>query len=233
MRAHLWSMLIFTLMTGCQNGVGKDAASAQSQPKSGEKNPVAQIPVQKRWHFDANNPILRFGDLRPFASWNDPCVLKSSTGYVMYLTTAMKQPGAPPVLPFRAISSDGRKWRLEPETPLIEAGTAGAFDSASVETPSVVRFRNQYHLYYTGVGSGGLSGAMSIGHAVSDDGIHWTKEFIGQKTLAPFSRLPASIQIGMVIKSQSLRQLCFATAFISTSRRWGCGRGAVPPRSVS
>jgi hypothetical protein len=55
-------------------------------------------------------------------------------------------------------------------------GAAGAFDSASVETPSVVRFRDRYHLYYTGVGAGGLGGPMAIGHAASEDGVRWTKD---------------------------------------------------------
>jgi hypothetical protein len=137
---------------------------------------VARLPVQRDWRFDPGNPVLRFGDLRPLASWNDPCVLKVGPEYVMYLTTALRQPGAPPVQPFRALSPDGLKWRLSPETPLLEPGPAGAFDAASVETPSVVRFRGRYHLYYTGVGARGLPGPMSIGHAVSEDGTRWTKD---------------------------------------------------------
>lgn len=94
----------------------------------------------------------------------------------MYLTTAVRQPGAPPVQPFRARSEDGMKWRLDPETPLLEPGPTDAFDSASIETPSVVRFQDRYHLYYTGVGAKGLTGPMAIGHAVSEDGVRWTKD---------------------------------------------------------
>lgn len=173
MKTSLWPALLLTLTTGCPTDGAQDTARAKTPAT---ENPVAQIPVQKQWRFDPQNPVLRFGDLRPLASWNDPCVLKSGTGYVMYLTTAMRQPGSPPVQPFRAVSADGRKWRLEPETPLLEPGAAGAFDSASVETPSVVRFRGRYHLYYTGVGAKGLPGPMSVGHAVSEDGIHWAKD---------------------------------------------------------
>jgi predicted GH43/DUF377 family glycosyl hydrolase len=182
MRMRIGSVLLLAAAIGCQAGDKKADATAQSKTPAAE-NPTAKIPVQSHWRFDSQNPILRFGDLRPLASWNDPCVLKSDTGYVMYLTTALRQPGAPPVLPFRALSSDGRKWRLDPETPLLQPGSSGAFDSASVETPSVVRFRNQYHLYYTGVGSGGLTGAMAIGHAVSEDGVRWTKD--PQPVIAP------------------------------------------------
>jgi predicted GH43/DUF377 family glycosyl hydrolase len=158
------------IRSGCSNGDQKHA------PLAAQDDPATRIPVQKNWRFTPGNPILRLGDLRPLATWNDPCVLKNGAGYVMYLTTALKQPGAPPVQPFRAVSSDGLKWRLEPETPLLEPGPANAFDAASIETPSVVRFRDRYHLYYTGVGKGGLGGTMSIGHAVSKDGLHWARD---------------------------------------------------------
>jgi len=166
-------LLVLAVMTGCRSGEARTAR--RDQPKS-PQDPIAGIPVQERWRFEAGNPIIRLGDFRSLATWNDPCVLRSVDGYVMYLTTALKQPGSPPVAPFRAVSTDGLNWRLEPETTLLDSGAAGAFDSASVETPSVVRFRGKYHLYYTGVGSGGLSGSMAIGHAVSDDGIRWTKD---------------------------------------------------------
>lgn len=163
----VWAMLL-TLFIGCH----KQAKT----PPGTVPGPVAQIPTQSEWRFDPQNPVLRFGELRTLGTWNDPCVLKSETGYVMYLTTSMQKPGSPPVQPFRAVSADGRKWRLEPETPLMAPGAAGSFDSSNVETPSVVRYKGQYHLYYTGVGDKGLVGPMSIGHAVSDDGIHWTKD---------------------------------------------------------
>lgn len=168
--ASLAAGVLLMARNGCGDADGKHA------PLSARNDPAASLPVQTGWRFTPTNPILRLGDLRPLATWNDPCVLKSKSGYVMYLTTSVQQPGAPPVQPFRALSSDGLKWRLDPETPLLEPGPANAFDSASVETPSVVRFQGRYHLYYTGVGKAGLVGPMSIGHAVSEDGVRWTKD---------------------------------------------------------
>jgi predicted GH43/DUF377 family glycosyl hydrolase len=168
------AILLSVAVLGCGPGVAQQGGDATSEP-SQEADPVAQIPVQSQWKFHPENPVICFGELRSYATWNDPCVLKSDAGYVMYLTTAMRQPGSPPVQPFRAVSADGLEWRLAPETPLLAPGEKDAFDAASIETPSVVQFKGQYHLYYTGVGAGGLGGPMSIGHAVSDDGIHWTK----------------------------------------------------------
>ncbi|RYY96913.1 MAG: hypothetical protein EOO24_20525 [Comamonadaceae bacterium] len=47
----------------------------------------------------------------------------------------------------------------------------------SVETPSVVYFNGQYHMFYTGY-TGHWSESLNyrIGHAVSPDGIRWTKD---------------------------------------------------------
>jgi predicted GH43/DUF377 family glycosyl hydrolase len=168
--------LLTIFIAGCQASNRRVNVAAKSEKPSSEADPITKIPVQSHWRFNPHNPILRLGDLRPLATWNDPCVLKLGKQYVMYLTTALRQPGSPPVLPFRAVSADGLKWRLDPPTPLLQPGPVGSFDAASVETPSVARFRNQYHLYYTGVGSAGLTGPMSIGHAVSEDGIHWKKD---------------------------------------------------------
>jgi predicted GH43/DUF377 family glycosyl hydrolase len=147
-------------------------------PQDPEKpdDPVAALAVQEGWRPDPENPVLSFGDQRLLASWNDPCVLRRDGRYVMYLTTSMVLPGRPPVLPFRAVSDDGVRWRLDPRTPLLSPGDdADDFDFQSVETPSVVFFRGRYHLYYTGVQKG-LSGPLAIGHATSEDGIHWTRD---------------------------------------------------------
>ncbi|WP_447406056.1 hypothetical protein, partial [Clostridium perfringens] len=91
-------------------------------------------------------------------------------GYVMYLTTSTGEAFKPPVLPFRAVSRDGRSWRLSPDRPLLSA--AGS-PYASIETPSVVRFRGRWHMLFTGVYANPDPTPMAIGHAVSDDGIAW------------------------------------------------------------
>ncbi|MFW5431458.1 MAG: hypothetical protein ACKE5Q_01595, partial [Methylophilaceae bacterium] len=46
----------------------------------------------------------------------------------------------------------------------------------SIETPSVVKYKNKYHLFYTGIYKEGSAPPMAIGHAISDDGIHWKKD---------------------------------------------------------
>jgi len=146
-----------------------NSACAGSEPE----RPLNLLPSQGHWRLDPNSPIIRAGDFLDKALWNDPSVLKTADGYVMYMTSSTKEPFKPPVLPFRAVSKDGAKWQLQPNTPLMDvSGTP----FVSMETPSVVFYKNEYHMYYSGVHRAGNVPAMEIGHATSPDGIRWRKD---------------------------------------------------------
>lgn len=139
----------------------------------GSEAPLALPARQSQWTLDSGNPVIQAGDFRAQGLWNDPSVLKVGDGYVMYLTSSTKEPFKPPILTFRAVSGDGIRWRLDPATPLMDAsGTP----FVSIETPSVIRFRGRYHMYFTGIHAPGKIPVMEIGHASSDDGIHWQKD---------------------------------------------------------
>jgi hypothetical protein len=136
-------------------------------------DPLANLDSQPGRLDVRPEPVIRAGDHRERAIWNDPHVLKENGRYVMYLTTSVGEPFKPPVLPFRAVSDDGIEWRLDPEQPLLDpAGTP----FASIETPSVVRFNGRYHMFYTGVYAEGVTPPMAIGRAVSEDGVRWTSD---------------------------------------------------------
>jgi len=105
--------------------------------------------------------------------WNDPSVIKVNNQYIMYVTANIGGKWGT-VLPFRAVSSDGMNWNIN-RKPLLQLGAKGSFDEDSVETPSVVRFKGKYHMFYTGVVRGLIKKNLSIGHAVSDDGVNWRK----------------------------------------------------------
>ncbi len=133
-----------------------------------------QLPArQAQWAVDAGSPIIQAGDFLDRAMWGDPSVLKVGDGYVMYLSTSTKEPFKPPILTFRAVSSDGIRWRLDPAKPLMDAsGTP----FVSIETPSVIQFGGKFHMYYTGIHKAGHIPVMEIGHASSVDGINWVKD---------------------------------------------------------
>ena len=140
---------------------------------SGPEAPLNLAPRQTQWTAYPGNPVIKAGDLMDKGLWNDPSVLKIDRTYVMFMTSSAKEPFKPPVLPFRAVSSNGIDWRLDPPRPLMDqSGTP----FVSVETPSVVYFRGQYHMYYSGIHPSGHVPMMEIGHAASPDGITWTKD---------------------------------------------------------
>lgn len=123
-----------------------------------------------------DNPILPLSFVNP-GTWNDPCVIKQGDTYWMY---ASSKNGIDifdgEVVPYLLTSSDGISWTLYDSTSLLNTSTdTAAWDYAAIETPSVVFFEGEFHLYYTAIA---LSGVFAIGHATSSDGIHWTKEDI-------------------------------------------------------
>lgn len=135
---------------------------------------VAEPPVlpeaQEDWDVSRDMPVLPAGDMKARALWNDPHVIKAGDKYVMYMTTSVDKPFKPPVLPFRALSKDGVHWGLSPKEPLL---TAKGGPYVSIETPSVVYFRGTWHMFFTGIYPRPIPSPMSIGHAVSKDGVHW------------------------------------------------------------
>jgi hypothetical protein len=153
-----WRALLLVSLTACVGGT---------------EAPLMLPPRQLQWTLDTGNPVIQAGDFMAQGLWADPSVLKIGDTYLMYLSSSTQQPFKPPILTFRAVSADGVHWRLDPQTPLMDAsGTP----FVSVETPSVIQFRGQYHMYYTGVHAAGHVPVMEIGHATSADGIHWVKD---------------------------------------------------------
>jgi hypothetical protein len=122
------------------------------------------------WTVSRDGPVIAAGSLRAQGLWNDPSPLRTEDGYALYMTSSVSAPFKPPVLPFRAVSSDGVHWSLSPATPLISPA-GGPY--ASIETPSVVRFAGRYWMGFTGVYADPAPSPMAIGLAVSPDGVDW------------------------------------------------------------
>ena len=88
-----------------------------------------------------------------------------------------------PVRLYRLVSADGASWTLDPTDPVLADSAPGSWDAGGLETPAVVFFNGQYHLFYTAyqyeVGTQGYKDNspfdFRIGHAVSNDGITFTR----------------------------------------------------------
>ncbi len=120
------------------------------------------------------NPIITTGDFFSGSNWNDPHVLYDGTQFVMYASASAGFDGNVKI--FRLVSDNGINWNLSPQGAVLER-SSGGWDSSSVETPAVVFYDGKYHMFYTGYS--GLyheTQYFKIGHAVSTDGILWTKD---------------------------------------------------------
>ena len=121
----------------------------------------------------AQNPVINYGDEIAGVAWNDPCVLKESGQYIMYTAGAeggLTHPNDT-VSIYRWLSNDGYDWTLNPSSPVLEADS-GTYYGGGIETPSVVFYQGEYHMYNT-VYTANNPFLFKISHATSPDGITW------------------------------------------------------------
>ena len=123
-------------------------------------------------------PQLTLDTPVPDWTWNDPHVIKDGSQYRMYAsaTDAFDFP----VRIYRLTSPDGENWTLDPSQAVLTDSNTGEWDAGGLETPAVVYFESQYHLFYTGyqyeIDDPDFSVYdFRIGHAVSDNGINFTR----------------------------------------------------------
>jgi hypothetical protein len=114
------------------------------------------------------------------ADWNDPHVLKVGGEYWMYASSnlGLSVPAPNPVQIYRFTSTEAATWSLNPKTPVLTV-TAATWDQGGNETPAVVSFGGEYHMFWTGYPDAWPnlnSFNFRIGHATSPDGIVWTKD---------------------------------------------------------
>ena len=137
------------------------------------------------------NPILENDDQIAGAHWNDPHVLRVDNEFVMYASADISWDGYVKI--YRLTSSNGVDFTLDPVTPVIDNSPSG-WDDHGIETPAIVYFQGNYHMFYTGydvaydysdIGADNNWGTFDddnapkrfkIGHAISADGINFTKQ---------------------------------------------------------
>lgn len=119
------------------------------------------------------NPILNYGDELFGSPWNDPTVLKEGNQYIMYTSGVEGGLNHPTdsIGIYRWLSADGYSWSLDPVDPVLEPNP-DAYYSGGIETPSVVYYADQYHMYNS-VYIENDPFQFKISHATSSDGISW------------------------------------------------------------
>lgn len=131
------------------------------------------------WAASPVNPVVGLYraplalDNRAPGIWNDPAVLVEDDGYSMW--ASMGHDGPRGVAVYKLRSADGETWEVaNGGQPVLSQGRSTDFDSLGVETPSVIKVGETYHMYYSAYLHGKVP-VTTMGHAVSADGVHWTK----------------------------------------------------------
>ena len=118
----------------------------------------ASVPQESIWKKHPDGPVLG-GTL---GTCFDLCVLRDAEKYKMYFSWRPKKSIA------LVESIDGIHWS-SPQIVLPPASTGWEDD---MNRPSVIKVGAEYHMWYTGQ----FNGHSSIGHAVSEDGVHWNRQ---------------------------------------------------------
>jgi len=79
-----------------------------------------------------------------------------------------------------AISKDGVTWTKFTSNPVIDVGTINSWEGFSVATPTVIKRRGIFEMWYCGASyydliDNNAIDTIRIGYATSSDGLHWTK----------------------------------------------------------
>lgn len=134
--------------------------------------PAAEHFLPGAWGRSGSNPVFN-----PAAGggWDDqfafaPAVLWNGASYQMWyagssVASATRKIGY-------ATSANGTVWVRQGSAPVLNPGTAGAWDEKGVSFPSVLKEGSTYKMWYTGQDAAGVG---RVGYATSPDGIVWTK----------------------------------------------------------
>jgi len=149
---------------------------------SSSSNPVATLDptrITPACFTGGDTPEISLGDGFSGADWNDPHMIQVGAQYWLYASSNLGLTAPPsPVQIYRFTSSDAASWTLDPVTPVLTVA-AGQWDQGGNETPAVVYFAGQYHMFWTGYPDawpGLVAANFRIGHATSADGVSWTKD---------------------------------------------------------
>lgn len=124
------------------------------------------------WSEYASNPVLTKGTGWEADLVKDPCLVWDGSQYVVYYAGYS---GTVYTIGRATASSHEGTWTKYGSNPVLNVGTAGAFDDAGVSFPTVLYESSdtgkEWKMWY-GANDGSTS---TIGYAHSTDGLSWTK----------------------------------------------------------
>ncbi|HET9324796.1 MAG TPA: hypothetical protein VFO03_13035 [Gaiellaceae bacterium] len=152
---------------------GLDSSGSRSVGyASAPEDATSKLPDNASW--SARSQLLA-GDGSGFdaSAVGHPSVIKDGATFVLYYA-GLDGSGNAKIGRATAASANGPFARSA--TPVLDVGTSGAFDAASVKDPVVVKAgAGDYRMLYTGVETLEGKTIERVGYATSTDGIAWTK----------------------------------------------------------
>lgn len=143
----------------------------QAGPKDSPRIGLARSPDGRKW-TRLPQPVLNYG---PRSSWDeralgDPYVVRAGGWFYLYY---LGQDRARRQRLGVARSLDGVRWEKLRANPVLELGSAGAFDEAGLGEPAVWQSHGWYWMLYTGRDA---REQRRMGLARSADGVRWSKQ---------------------------------------------------------
>lgn len=124
------------------------------------------------WVKSSSNPVLPSGLPGEDTRWKqDPAVVYEEGVYKMWFSATAA--GENSRIYYATSTDDGVSWTVSAD-PALGLGVTGSWDGKDVMSPTVVKVDGVYHMYYAGCSK--LSGVYVLGHALSEDGINWTRD---------------------------------------------------------
>lgn len=146
--------------------------------------PASPSPSTLQWEKHPGNPVVPEMESGTWNHWpGDPFVMKDGNAYKMWYggydeSTEKTQIGY-------AESENGIEWRHHPN-PVVPAGPPSSYDAKDVETPTVLKDGDIYHMWYSVTrGKESEEAIYQIAHATSQDGIQWIKDPKNPVLLSP------------------------------------------------
>lgn len=175
----LLAALCLAVVAGCG---GDGTSSKPSSKRGGAGGTEGEINLGKltpSCFGGGDSPLIDNTAPDPTWTYNDPHVLRVDGHYWMYASSTVAFDF--PVRLYRLTSSDNTTYTRNPAEPILDVGAAESWDAGGVETPAIVDFGGQYHLFWTGYpveidAEGHSVFDYAIGHATSEDGVTWTRD---------------------------------------------------------
>jgi len=160
-----------------------------------------KLPDNASWSNPATQVLAGDGSGFDADGVSHPSVLKDGATYVMYYS-GMDGGGTSRI--GRATSASAGSGFTAGASAVLDVGAAGAFDSASVKDPVVVKVAaSDYRMLYTGVDADGIE---RVGYATSSDGITWSKQgVVLNPSLAAFEEDETGVEAtGMLLDGSTM-----------------------------